>query len=504
MNVFLWLIFIIVAVISILPLARLKIFNVSKKYQRFKYLSMLLALWSAITLLRFVVIEPYVLYYLSLAIYPLLFIITSVLFLALLRYLEKPILKIYKWFIGIFFLAEVGISFTNVKHQLMVEVLPNANLVISDYIDMPHGPLFFVHTVVCYLMLLFVFVLIISKLYENLKLDQDVMPFLTMVFGIVIGVSLNLVHIFIYSFTLDPTYLAFVIIISLLYFVFYIRDIRLILELNRNVFIIDNLREMYLIVNQRDEVVGASEEFLNSFAIDISNKLTFNQLIEILEKKAVIYENSEDIVGGFNNSKRYLHMQVKTIDLPLFKYSGKFYLFYDETKNQVSINDINYVLSHDSMTGLYNRNYFEDKKVEIDSTNDSYVLSILDLDGLKLYNDYLGHYAGDQLLIDFASRLTEIVQKYEYTAIRMGGDEFLVISLHDDIDKVESVFKELRENYHVGSERILFSYGISSKTSALDNLEEVFKRADKSMYLMKETNKPEKVKLKIKLKKKQI
>ncbi|XMB72655.1 diguanylate cyclase [Mycoplasmatota bacterium WC30] len=496
MSLFLWLLFIFVGVISILPLARLDMFNINKRYSHFKYITIYLSIWTMITLLRYVISNTTALYYLSLAIYPLIFMITAQLFIAILKYLEKPVYKIYKWIIGVFLIADMAVSYSNVKHQLMLELLPSSNLVFSDFNNVAHGPLFFVHTIVCYLLLLVAIILIFHKLYKNLKLEQDIMPFLILIIGIVVGVVLNQVHVFFHSFALDPTYIAFVLIVTLLYFIFYIRDLRLILEFKRNNFILENLREMYLIVNQRDEVVDASEEFLQSFSIDLSHKHTFNNLINLIEEKAVIYENSQDIEGEFDHTKRYLHMQIKIINLPLFKYSGKFCLFYDETNNQIHINNMNYVLTHDSMTDLYNRNYFEEIKATIDETHESYVLTQFDLDGLKLYNDYLGHYAGDKLVIDFANQLNGFVEKYDYMAIRMGGDEFLVISKDEDVEKVKTLFKEFSENYSIGANRVLFSYGVAYKESKLDNLEEVLKRADKLMYDMKKLNAPAKEKLK--------
>lgn len=497
MSIFLWILFVLVALISFVPLTRLPLFDVNKKYHYFKYLSITLFIWTVVTLLRLVVIEPTILYYLSLAIYPIIFTLTSILFIAFLMYLERPVYTLSKILLVLFFIADTVISFTNASHQLMIEVLPSATLQFSDYATASNGSFFYVHTIVCYVLLIYIIGMIVTQLYKNLKMDQDVVPFVIMVVGLVVGISLNVVHILFYTFTLDPTYIAFVLIITLLYYIFYIRDLRLILEFNRNNFILDNLREMYLIVNQRQEVVNASDEFLKQFDINLSDKLSFNQLVESLQEKAIIYESHDQLGDEFNPNYYYLHMQIKPIRLPFYKYSGKFYMFYDETSNRKYINDVNYVKSHDLMTDLYNRNHFEELKTKIDNTSENYALALFDLDGLKLFNDYLGHEAGDQLIKDFAEMFKYLANKHSYIPIRMGGDEFLIIANDQTKEEViENIKNCCKQNK---TRKILFSYGVAANHEAGDTVERVTMRADKRMYEMKARNAPLKLELKIQL-----
>ncbi|MBN2877588.1 MAG: diguanylate cyclase, partial [Bacilli bacterium] len=482
-------------------ISKLHLFNISKKYSYFKYVSILLFIWSFIYFLRLVLIEPFVIYYLSLAIYPLIFLLTAMLFLAILKYLDKPILKIYKIFIAIFFIADVVISFTNPLHELMLQLQPSSAITYEITNNTTHGAYFFVHTFVSYVFLLAVIIMIIVKLYDNVKKDQDILPFLVMLVGIIGGVALNNIQVFFYSFTIDPTYIAFVLIIMLLYVVIYLRDIKLILEAGGNKFIIDNLREMYVVVNQRDEIVDASDEFIKYFNLDLEDQLLFHDLLINIRDRAVVYLDPKDLKMEFDGTKRYLHMKRKDINIPLFKYTGNFYMFYDETEHQRFINEMNYVKSHDLMTGLYNRNYFEEIKTSIDEANQSYALIMFDLDGLKLYNDYLGHDAGDNLLINFAMKLKTIADNYDLIPIRMGGDEFILIALNMNSKMVDSVMEDiikvLREQEN--KESILFSYGYAEREAQKEKLERVMSRADNVMYQMKIKNEVAKTELQAKL-----
>ena len=139
------------------------------------------------------------------------------LIISILRYLDKEIKKVFFWIFGIIFLLEVIAAYTNPLHQLFVKLLPSASVTFEQINSLEHGILFFIHMIICYGLLIVVFALILKKLYSNLKKDRDVVPFVTMLFGIIIGVSFNMIHVFYYVFIIDPTYMAFVIIVSLLY-----------------------------------------------------------------------------------------------------------------------------------------------------------------------------------------------------------------------------------------------------------------------------------------------
>ena len=497
MKIYLWIIYIIVALISLYPVTKLSLFNISKRYSYFKYVSILLLVWTIITGLRYVVVEPYIQYYLALSIYPLIFLLTGTLLMAILKYLDRNIPKFFKWLFIILFVIYIGVSFTNNFHYLMLEVPLSTDITFDTYMNAQHGLGFFIHTILNYVLLFIIIGLIIQKLYKNVRLDQDVFPFIIMIIGITGGISLNMIHVFFYSFVLDPTYIAFVLIIMLLYYVMYMRDLKLILEEGRNNFIIDNLREMYVIVNQRDEIVDASEEFIKYFDLNIDNHILFNDVLINILDRAVIFTDPKDLKMEFEPSKRYLHMQMKLINIPYFKYSGKFYMFYDETEHQKYINDMNYIKSHDLMTKLFNRNYIEEIKYEIDNANQSYALIMFDLDGLKLYNDYLGHEAGDNLLISFADRLKTIADKYSLIPIRMGGDEFLLIAMNMNQKMINSTMDDIISivNENSDGEELQFSYGYAERETSNEKLEKVLSRADNIMYQMKLKNRDSKTSL---------
>ncbi|MDD4070153.1 MAG: GGDEF domain-containing protein [Candidatus Izemoplasmatales bacterium] len=251
-------------------------------------------------------------------------------------------------------------------------------------------------------------------------------------------------------------------------------------------------------VNQRGEVVSASSELVEKFDICVDNKISFEDFKIMVSNKAVIYKDPSELDSEYIEDKIYLHMMEKKINLPMLKRKGTFYLFYDETKNQKYINELNFVLTHDLMTKIYNRNYFETIEKEIEEDYNKYSLVMFDLDGLKIFNDYLGHEAGDKLLKNFADALTQVTKKFkDLIPIRMGGDEFLLIGLNKDMNDIEEILYELKIitsnndlRKHIG-----FSYGYSQNNFENKSFKLMLLEADANLYKMKPNRKKDKDKL---------
>ncbi|MFO7969317.1 MAG: diguanylate cyclase domain-containing protein [Bacillota bacterium] len=501
MDISLWLIFIVIAIISLLPLTRLDLFSVSKKYTYFKYLSIFLFIWTLVIFLRFVISNSLVLYFLLLTTYPLVFVLTTTVFLAIMSYLEKQVSRIFKYFLIGFLFVELFIAYTNHFNGLMLDIPYQSGLTIEEINSANPGIIFYVHTIFCYLLLVISMGLISFRMYKRMIVNEDFIPFIVLITGIIFGIVVNILHVFFFDFVLDPTYLAFVLFTSILYFIFYIRDIRIILKMNNYQYILDNLREMYLITDQNDRILDASTTLIEKITLDLDKDLKFSEFIKNIENQAIIYETGKKLESDYNPKKMYLHMQKKPINLPFLKYSGHFYLFYDETKIQKYINDINYARNHDLMTDLYNRNYFEDIRNDYEDKK-NYGFIMFDLDGLKLFNDYLGHRAGDKLLSRFANKLKQIAKDKDIIPIRMGGDEFLLIVENANKEKYENIIDKLKflTKSDDKLKNIGFSYGC-----ALSNKEKTtsstLKKADEKMYKMKEERFEEKEELEKLLKK---
>ena len=125
-------------------------------------------------------------------------------------------------------------------------------------------------------------------------------------------------------------------------------------------------------------------------------------------------------------------------------------LFYEGTVEDIPERknyerEIEYQLTHDSLTGLPNRTMLADRLQQCMSFADRYgtklAVAFVDLDQFKLINDSMGHHVGDELLVTMAGRLSKCVRESD-TVVRLGGDEFVL--LLTSLQKVEDIAQSMQ------------------------------------------------------------
>jgi diguanylate cyclase (GGDEF)-like protein len=160
---------------------------------------------------------------------------------------------------------------------------------------------------------------------------------------------------------------------------------------------------------------------------------------------------------------------------------------------------VEYLASHDGLTGLPNREKFNQllhaAMVTAQQRQLQFALLFIDLDRFKIINDSLGHDAGDALLMATAERLRESLRPCDIVA-RLGGDEFVVILEHSAArSEIESIAGKL---LHAVSEPVQLcghechataSIGIAMFPDHGSDVHTLTKNADMAMYLAKEDGK---------------
>lgn len=167
----------------------------------------------------------------------------------------------------------------------------------------------------------------------------------------------------------------------------------------------------------------------------------------------------------------------------------------------ITIDSNNYKCSKlliDSVTGLYNRNYWQqinDGSIyhHLYSKKD-FSLIFIDIDNLKEINDTFGHLAGDKAIEIVGQAIKNSIRK-EDLGIRYGGDEFIILlfNQHKKAAKrvTERVRREIRKLAVEQGMNIQISAGIGC-TDCLVDLEDMIKMADKNLYREKEKKKEQK------------
>jgi len=148
----------------------------------------------------------------------------------------------------------------------------------------------------------------------------------------------------------------------------------------------------------------------------------------------------------------------------------------------------------DHLTGAWNRRYLETefpKMVrECRDQGKTLHVAVLDIDDFKGINDQYGHQLADQVLTSFGSVFVQHLGD-EGSLIRLGGDEFLVLSCSDDLEElIGNAVAELHDKpaaRKVADERdISLSAGFASAGPDEDaNPEKLYMMADKALYSMK-------------------
>lgn len=160
----------------------------------------------------------------------------------------------------------------------------------------------------------------------------------------------------------------------------------------------------------------------------------------------------------------------------------------DITERRKMEEKIKHLTFHDSLTGLYNRDYFNEELNRYD-TERQLPLSIIigDVNGLKLTNDAFGHQTGDQLLIKVA-RIIEDSCRQEDLIARWGGDEYIILLPHtkeETVRKICTRIKQACEKADSDPIKPSIALGYASKKSRNESINEVFKKAEDWMYKSK-------------------
>ena len=167
---------------------------------------------------------------------------------------------------------------------------------------------------------------------------------------------------------------------------------------------------------------------------------------------------------------------------------GVVMVFRDVTQEKQQRDEIEYIMSHDSMTGLHNRWYMEEMLNRYDQeTQGSCVLIMGDLNGLKLVNDAFGHYEGDRFIRKIAGILKSSSGPRDVVC-RWGGDEFLILMPDAGAADAEQLIERISARCKSESDEKLqlsIALGYALKTGGSEGIHTVLREAEQLTYRRK-------------------
>ncbi|MGV8906839.1 MAG: diguanylate cyclase [Acetobacterium sp.] len=214
--------------------------------------------------------------------------------------------------------------------------------------------------------------------------------------------------------------------------------------------------------------------------IDATEKFSDGDLL----KRATIVRNDEigRISVAFNAMADTIYSLVDRLEIKVTKRTRELEDSNDELK---------YLSYHDTLTGLYNRIYFEEALTRLDNEKNLPIAMIYgDVNGLKLTNDIFGHTAGDTLLKTISQIFKKVFRDEDIIA-RVGGDEFAILLTNTDADEAQVLIDQVKSNFSNESISALkgcISMGCDVKVFGPTDILDVLKNAEDFMYKEKTMN----------------
>jgi len=212
------------------------------------------------------------------------------------------------------------------------------------------------------------------------------------------------------------------------------------------------------------------------------------------------YYSGEQLKGW---ETQFRHQSGKEIPVDCTLYSlsvngkkeGSVIAFRDISERKMMEEKLRWQATHDHLTGLYNRRYFESVlEREINNVNRTGIMSALvylDLDRFKYVNDTAGHEVGDKLLIDLSREINKRLRRHDVAA-RIGGDEFAVILKNVDegvavsiADEIRTSLSNLRVHHDDKAYHVNASFGVAMMDIPDSTAGDVMANADIACHISK-------------------
>lgn len=278
--------------------------------------------------------------------------------------------------------------------------------------------------------------------------------------------------------------------------------IKIILQKNRDGWLIV-MGGIAIVLTSLNDILFLSI-WLNDNSLPLLRSIIRTDNLSAVGQLIFVFANSIVLAKRFSNSLEHeenMTQELKEINQNLDYLVKKRTEALDESRRELekANHTLAQIARRDSLTGLWNRRYF-DETIEVEwrrclRHKKSIALMMLDIDFFKEYNDYYGHLAGDDCLIMIAQEVRAIFRRSTDLTTRFGGEEFIIIMPEAEKDEAitmaDRVLKRIHELNipHESSpviSRVSVSIGVTSMVPEHHrSSKELLLMADKALYQAK-------------------
>jgi diguanylate cyclase (GGDEF)-like protein len=263
-----------------------------------------------------------------------------------------------------------------------------------------------------------------------------------------------------------------------------------------------------IIVTDFKEISFANKTFLNFYNVNTINEFVQKQPCFI---DTITFKDKKIDRDNFYNHIHSIKEENRIVEIADYNGIKKFFLISiskTDDENNIYLISLTNVTSmvqthkhikqkafHDELTGVYNRNKFNEVlELEIQKANileQSFSCVLIDIDNFKKFNDTFGHLIGDEVLIILAQTINKSIRKSDFFA-RWGGEEFVLLlsntQLNIALRITENIRRRLEKITHKTAGNISASFGVTEYKKG-DTIESIFKRCDDALYQAKNDGK---------------
>ncbi len=206
-----------------------------------------------------------------------------------------------------------------------------------------------------------------------------------------------------------------------------------------------------------------------------------NEHLNVIQQALTDYQDNKASQESLTDQLKSLITRVQNIES-------------ESQKTKDMLEEERYRATHDSLTGLPNREAYNERAFHELQRFMRYcrplTLAVCDVDHFKKINDSYGHQAGDKVLKLIAKLISTRLRKVDFVA-RYGGEEFVILMPETPapdalgvLDKIRAVIAKTPFKFKAQPVNITISFGLAC-FSPEDSVEDVFERADKALYKAK-------------------